>query len=367
MSQHDVIVVGAGIVGLAAARRLAAAGARTLVVESSRVGAEASSAAAGILSAQAEAEDSPLLPLALAARDHHADLAPRLLEETGVSVDYAARGLLQIALGEDEEAALRRSAAWQGEKGLALEHLSADEIREVEPNLNPAVRAALYFPEDRQVDNVRLTRALAAAAVARGASLLTGRPVSGLLVEDGRLAGLHAGRESYRAPAVINAAGAWAGLLPGDPLPPPVEPVRGQMVAFEMAPPLVRHVVFRGHRYLVPRSDGRVLAGSTTERVGFDKSLTASGLHAILESALAIAPVLGDVPLAGAWAGLRPGTPDGLPVIGQGALPGLFHACGLYRNGILLGPLVGEIVAGLVLGEAPPLEISAFGLGRFSA
>jgi glycine oxidase len=363
---HDVIVVGAGIVGLATARALSGAGRHVLVVERRRVGAEASSAAAGILSAQAECDpESPLLPLALRARERHARLAAELEEETGLRVDRSSRGLLQVAFTETESEHLGATLERQRALGLSAEQLGPGELKDVEPNLSPAALRALFYAEDRCVDNVRLTRALAASAVARGTSILSGRPVTTLLREAGRLAGVVTGAERYRAPVVVNAAGAWAGLLGGDPLPPPVEPVRGQIVAFELAPALLGHVVYSERGYLVPRSDGRVLAGSTSERVGYDKSVTAFGLHAVLQSALEIAPALRDVPVTGSWAGLRPGSPDGLPIVGPGALPGLFHAAGLYRNGILLGPLVGEIVAGLVLGEPLSPELAAFSVQRF--
>jgi glycine oxidase len=365
LSDTDVIVVGAGIVGLQAARHLAAAGQRVLVVERGHVGAEASAAAAGILAAQAESdEDSPLLPLALAARERHARLAPELEEETGIDVERSPRGLLTLAFTAEREAELLAKAERQRALGLEVVVLDPRDIREAEPNVNPAVRRALFFAGDHHVDNGRLTRALAASAVARGATLLSGRPAT-LVVEAGRVAGVRAGNESFRAPAVVNASGAWAGLLPGDPAPPPVEPIRGQMVAFDVSPPMLRHVVYSGHGYVVPRADGRLLAGSTTERAGFDKSVTAGGLRDVLETALQIAPILSDVRIADTWAGLRPGTPDGLPVLGPGALPGLFHAGGLYRNGILLGPLVGELVGDLVLGRRPALDIAPFALDRF--
>jgi FAD dependent oxidoreductase len=230
------------------------------------------------------------------------------------------------------------------------------------------VRGGLFFPRDRSVDNVRLTRALASSAVMRGATLIAGRPVTGLLLsKDGAVAGVRAGTETFEAPAVINAAGAWAGLLTGDARPPAVEPVRGQIVAFEIAPPLLRHVVCSSRGYLVPRADGRLLAGSTMERAGFDKSVTAAGLRAVLDVALEIAPALGDVRVADAWAGLRPGTPDGLPIVGAGQAPGLIHAAGLLRNGILLGPLVGELAAALARGRTPEVDLSRFAPARFAA
>ena len=363
----DVIIVGGGIVGLSAARALAATGAKTVVIERARVGAEASTAAAGMVAPQAEtAEDSPLLELALRGRDHHLALAPALEAETGLSVDLACRGLIELAFTDEDLRRLEARRAWQTRRGLAAEALGPAEVRDSEPNVNPAVCGGLYIPGDRCVDNVRLVRALAASAVARGASIVTGRPVTGLVVERGAVAGVQAATEVFRAPVVINAMGAWASQLAGDPLPPPVEPVRGHIVAFDMAPALLRHVVCSPRGYLVPRADGRTLAGSTTERAGFDKIVTAAGLGTVLAIALEIAPILGDVRVADSWAGLRPGTPDGLPVIGPGALPGLFHAAGLYRNGILMGPLVGEIVAGLVRGLASPVDLAPFSIMRFA-
>jgi glycine oxidase len=332
-----------------------------------RLGAEASSAAAGILAPQAEADpDSPLLELALRGRDFHAALAPLLEAETGIHVDHSTLGLIEVAFSAQEEGQLDLRLGWQHSRGLPGERLTREEVLESEPNLNPNLCGGIYFPGDHRVDNVRLTRALAASAVLKGVALVTGRPVTGLLVESGRVAGVRAGSEVYRAPAVINAMGAWAGALSGDPFPPPIEPVRGQIVAFELAPALLRHVVYSARGYLVPRSDGRVLAGSTSEKAGFEKSVTASGLRKILDLALEIAPILSDVPVLDSWAGLRPGTPDGLPILGPGALPGLIHAAGLFRNGILLGPLVGELAAALAMGERPPFDLKPFGLNRFA-
>jgi glycine oxidase len=369
MNGADVIVIGAGIVGLSSARALARAGARVLVVERRRVGAEASSAAAGMLAPQVEvAADSPLLELALRAREHLLALVPPLEEETGLRVDLLAEGVLEVAFTEDEERRLDHTLEWQRARGLTVERLGAPELREAEPNLAPHVRRGLFFARDHAVDNVRLTRALAASAVARGVSLLCGRPVTGLLRDaSGRLQGVRAGAEKFAAPVVVNAAGAWAGRLAGDDQPPPVEPVRGQIVAFELSPPLLRHVVCSARGYLVPRADGRVLAGSTAERAGFDKSVTAGGLRTILEHALELAPALADVRVADAWAGLRPGTPDGLPIIGPGRTPGLFHAAGLFRNGILMGPLVGELAAALASRQRVDLDLTPFAPSRFAA
>lgn len=368
MDTRDAIVVGGGIAGLSAACRLAEAGLRVLVVERRRVGAEASGAAAGMIGPQAESDPhSPLLALSLRARDHLLDLVPRLQEETGIDLDLSPRGALHVAFTDGDIHALDAREAWQRARGLEVERLGADEIRDAEPNLSPEVRGGLFLRGDRRLDNARLTRALAARAVSRGAAILAGRPVNGLTVEGGRVTGVRAGREAFAAPLVVNAAGAWAALLGADPLPPPVEPVRGQILAFETVPALLRHVVWSPRGYVVPTSDGRLLAGSTLERAGYDKSVTAGGLRHLTQVALEMAPRLADVRVLDSWAGLRPGTPDDLPVLGAGSLPGLFHVAGLYRNGILLGPWIGDVVARLALGEPPPVDLRPFSLDRFRA
>jgi glycine oxidase len=363
---HDVVVIGAGIVGLSAARHLAGAGARVLVVERRRAGEEASAAAAGMLAPQVHAEaEGPFLDLALRARERHLDLLPELEAETGIDLDLSTLGALDVAFSEEEERRLVARVEWQRGHGLPADLLAAEEVRQAEPNVNPAVVRGALFRHDHRVDNVRLARALAKSAVRRGAVLLCGRPVARLVVEGGRVAGVQAGSETLRAPVVVNAAGAWAGLLAGDPAPPPVEPVRGLVVSFDIAPPLLRHVVWSSRGYLVPRSDGRLLAGSTLERAGYDKSVTAAALRSVLDIALEILPELADVRIADAWAGLRPGTPDDLPIVGTGALPGLVHATGLFRNGILLGPLVGECAADVALGRPPSVDLGPWSPARF--
>ena len=361
-----MVVVGAGIVGLSAARALAGAGARVVVVERGRLGAEASAAAAGWLAAQAEAEeDWPLLELALRSRERHVGLAAELRDETGIDVQLSQAGTLELAFTDEDERTLARRREWQRGRGLLMESLEPGQVRQAEPDVNPVVRGALLFPADRSVDNVRLTRALAASAASRGAALLSNRSVTGLTVERDRVSGVRVGTETISAPAVIEAMGAWSAALAGDPGPAPVEPVRGQILAFDAAPGALRHVLCTARGYIVPRAGGRLLAGSTLERAGFNKEVTAAGLTTVRQLAQEIAPALADLPVADSWAGLRPGTPDGLPIVGPGALAGLFHATGLYRNGILLGPLVGEAVAGLAMGTAPEIDLAPFSPARF--
>ena len=362
----DVLVLGGGIVGLSAARALAARGAEVLVIEATGIGAEASGAAAGMLAPQAESEEhSPLLALGLRALEHHAGLAAALHEEVGLDVDLGRPGLLEVAFDDAGAEVLETRRRWQVARGLSIAALSADELRQAEPNLGDAVVSGLFVPGDRWVDNVRLTRALAASATARGARLLCGRPVTSLVQQGESVRGVVAGGEAVEARVVINALGAWASLIAGDPAPPPVEPVRGHIIAFDVQPLAFHHVIVSRRGYLVPRSDGRLLAGSTMERAGFDKSVTAASLRAVLDIALEISPRLGGLRVADTWAGLRPGTPDGLPILGPGGLAGLYHAAGLYRNGILLGPLVGELVAEMAAGAPPAPDLAPFAPARF--
>jgi glycine oxidase len=235
----------------------------------------------------------------------------------------------------------------------------------MEPSLHSDWREALYLPRDVTVDNVLLMRGLERSAGRAGARLQSGTPVVSLLVESGRVAGVMAAGGRLPAGAVVIAAGAWSGEIAGPGVPPlPSHPVRGQIVCFGPAPvPL--HPLFTHGFYLVPRRDGRVLAGSTMERAGFDASVTGSGLACLSAKALALVPALGDAPFHSAWAGLRPATPDDLPAIGRAAVPGLLYACGHLRNGILLAPITARLVTRLLRDEDPGIDLAPFDPRRF--
>jgi len=362
----DVLIIGAGVVGLSAARKIAGEGRRVAVVERERIGAEASSAAAGMLLAQTEADpDSPLLPLKLEARALHVALAAELLEETGIDVELRKEGLIALAFGQQAETELRERVRWQSGKGYPAEELSLADVARIEPILGRDARSAALFSDEMAVDNVRLVKALANAAIARGAEIHTGVPATAVVVEGGRVAGVELGGRCWRAAAVIDAAGAWSGRLAGVPTPPQVEPVRGEIVALDPSPKRMRHIVVSDRGYLVPRGDGRILAGSTAERVGFNAEGSAAGVGDILSRTFAIAPDLGSARVLGSWAGLRPSTPDALPIVGRADVDGLIHATGLYRQGILLGPLVGHIAAELAMGRDSSQAIDALRPGRF--
>jgi glycine oxidase len=323
-----------------------------------------------MLSPLAEAEGpGPFLKLLLRARESFPAEADMLREETGVEVGYSGAGTLYLALREEDEAELEHRFAWQRAAGLCVERLAADEARRLEPAINPAVRWALRFPGDHQVENRALALALWSAAARAGADFRLGREAVSVLREGDRVTGVElSDGERIAADAVVVAGGSWAGRLEGLPRPLPVFPVHGQLLALESVPPVFRHVVDSPRCYLVPRSDGRVIAGATAERVGFRKAVTPAGLLRLASGALEIAPVLEHAPLAETWSGLRPGTPDGLPILGPDPeVSGLFHATGHFRNGILLAPLTGRVIGEMVLGRPSPVDVAPFGIERFGA
>lgn len=354
----DVVVVGAGLVGLATTLALADRGVTVLLVNDTRRG-EASPAAAGMLAPTVEPETAgPALDFALAARDRYPAYLAALRERTGVDVPLNRLGIVRLALDESEAASMRASLP-EGARWLA-----PSEVAELEPALAPAAGAA-FHPDDGAVNNLVLMRALKHALGHHGRVQVIGDAVTRLSFDAG--GGVRASTRDERtlvAPHLVLATGAWAGAMDGLPRPIPVEPVRGQMMS--VVSRALRHVVYGGHGYVVPRADGRTLVGATVERVGFDPAFTEAGVAALRAMGGAIAPALGEARMLNAWAGLRPMTPDGLPVIGPDpAQPALVYACGHSRNGVLMAPLTGDVVADLVTGTSARLDLHAFSVARF--
>jgi glycine oxidase len=372
MSQlTDVIVVGGGVIGLAIARALNERGVgRVTVIERAEPGAEASYAAGGMLAAQAEAnQHDELFELSVSSRDLYPALAASLLDETGIDVQLERTGTLYLAFTESDEADLERRFQWQTKASLPVERLSKTETLELEPDISPRVRGALRFPLDVQVDNRLLIAALVSSLAMRGVEILTGTQVTSLHIQNDRIAGVETDSGTIRGSVVVLAAGAWTSfLINSDSLLPPVriEPVRGQMLCFEpLAPP--RHVLYSHRGYIIPRHNGRILAGSTSERAGFCKDVTGEGIHTIMTNALEIAPeIVRSAPLVDSWAGLRPRAEDGLPIIGAcRGVEGLYYATGHYRNGILLAPITGELIADQIMTGTEPAMLDAFSPARF--
>jgi glycine oxidase len=347
-----VLVIGGGVMGCATALSLASRGAEVIVLERSVPGAEASSAAAGILGAQVEAHaPGPLSDTLLAGRDAYPAWAEELRAATGIDVGYKRCGVLKVAMHEVEGHALAELVAWQGRAGMRAELLSDREARVVEPALSDGVRSAAYFADDAQVDPRQLLRALVTAVSKLPKVIVqSGASVRSLIVVADRCVGVRTEEAELSADAVVLAAGSWSSLVPGVPASVEVRPVRGQIVQLEERPPSVRTIVFGAGGYVVPRGDGRVLCGSTMERVGFRREVTAGGVAGVLGSAIALCPRLAEAQVDLMWSSFRPESTSGGPMIGASSLAGLFLATGHHRNGILLARHTAELVASAVLG-----------------
>ncbi|GIH97191.1 FAD-dependent oxidoreductase [Planobispora siamensis] len=365
---YDVLLVGGGIIGLSVAWRAARRGLRVAVVDPAPAGG-ASHAAAGMLAPVSEVTytEEPLLRLGLASLARWPAFAAELAADSGHDLDYRAEGTLDVAFGADDLAALDELAAFMGKLGLPFERLTGRECRRLEPMLAPAVRGGLLAPGDAWVDPRRVTRALLSALErldvtmihARAAGLEhSGEAVTGVRLAPGSPASGPASGSPGADPAgrvvparrVILAAGAWSGVLEGLPprALPPVRPVKGQIMRLRSPEPIlrrcVRGVVHGSSVYLVPRGDGELVVGATQEELGFDTRVTAGGLWELLRDARELVPGVTELEVADVVAGLRPGTPDNLPLVGPASPPGLSMATGHHRGGVLLAPLTAALL-----------------------
>jgi glycine oxidase len=354
-----VVVVGGGVMGCATALALADRGAEVLLLERAVPGAEASSAAAGILGAQMEAkENAALLPLFVRARAEYRGWAEVLRARTGIDIAHKVTGGLRVGLNEADARAIDQEVAWQRAQGLRVELVDGRGAREIEPHLAEGVLAGAYYPDEAQVEPHALLRALATAVsgpIASGGrvTVRAGTTVQRLIVEGNRCVGAELEEGDERGDAIVLAAGSWSTLLQGVPAEVPrVRPARGQMVLLDERPPRVRSMLFGPGVYVVPRGDGRVLCGSTLELVGYQRGVTAGGVQAILSGALLLVPTLAGASLTSTWSNFRPFLGDHAPLMGASPLPGLFLATGHHRNGILLAKVTADAVTRAILGEA---------------
>jgi glycine oxidase len=370
-TRADVVIAGGGVIGLAIARSLTQRRIRNVVViERGTLGAEASSAAAGMLAPQAEADTADeFFSLCCRSRDMYAHFAETLYDESGIDIELDTTGTLYLAFTDHDREEIENRYDWQTRAGLLVDKISLTHLRQLEPCISEHVIAALKFSLDIQVENRRLVSALATSNARAGVKLITGTSVRSVHIEREQVKGIETSRGFVGTEMVVLAGGAWTSFISSsDQAFPniPIEPVRGQMLSFECNPRIAWHVIYSPRGYIVPRRDGRLLAGSTTEHAGFDKSVTAGAVHSVLIHALEISPTISTLPLVASWAGLRPRSPDDLPVLGPcAAIRGLVYATGHYRNGILLAPLTGDLIAGAIADNVISPLLGAFGPDRF--
>ena len=348
-SLYDAVVVGAGVVGLGVAWRLAEGGRRVVVLEKGRAGRGASWAAGGMLAPAAEIgfEELDLYRLGRESLGRWPGFTRELERASGQSVGYRTEGTLVVADDRDSARALRRLYRFQHEHGVPVRWLSADEAQEVEPLLSPRLPAAVFAPEDRQVDNRAVVTALLEAARRAGVEIREEAEVEAIEPHPERPAAVLAGGERVDGRVVVLAAGAWSAKVGGLAPAPPVRPVTGEAVGLQMAPPLeLRAVVRTPHAYLVPKPGGRLVLGATSEERGFDRRVTAGGLWELLDKGRLAVPALDEWTVEETWAGLRPAARDHAPILGFDARnPGICLATGHYRHGLLLLPITADEVA----------------------
>lgn len=353
----DVTVVGYGLVALASTLALADRGLSVRIVGTKHRG-EASSAAGGILGPSISPSEDPVVRAFMnAARDLYPGYVAALVARTGIAVPLNGLGILQLALDEGQLEALRRSIP------AGSQWLDRDALLREEPTLGHAL-GAVWHPDDGAVEPLALMDALS-AAVARHERVAVAREDARELMATELGCTVLTDRENrFASDHVVLAAGAWTGLIDGAGAARAVEPVRGEMVAFGAAP--LRHVTYGAAGYLIPRSDGHTVAGSTSEHVGFDADVTEGGLGEVAAEAIRTCPALAAASVESSWAGLRPMTADALPILGADPeRPRVTYACGHSRNGILLAPVTGEVVADVVGGAAPRYDLTRFRPGRF--
>lgn len=360
----DIVIVGAGVIGLLTARELLDAGAGVTVLERGRCGRESSHAGGGIL--------APLLPwetpgavdaLAAWSRPRFPILAQELLEETGIDIEYWPCGVIVLDSRVDAEV-----QAWSAASGVTVEGLDAAALRDVEPAAGGGFEHAVYLPELGQLRNPRLMEALAASVRRRGGRIIEGCEVEGIETAGERVCSMRTASGPFSGAAAVVTAGAWTAAVLGPLGAPPARPVRGQMLWYQAAPGALRRVLDDGRSYAIPRRDGVCLVGSTVEEAGFDRSTTPEARERLVEAAARLVQFLAELSPAGHWAGLRPGSPQGIPTISaHPAVQDLYIGSGHFRNGINTAPATARLLRALVLDEDPPLDARPFRFNGYNS
>jgi glycine oxidase len=366
MKTFDVAIAGGGLIGGTIAFELARAGLDVGLFDRQQPGEGASWAAAGILSPAPEnAGMIATVPLGRASLQLYPGFVGTVEEISGQSVGYRARGTLEALFSTDAQEKLSTIIALHHGIGLKAEPVSAEDAREMEPALSPELEAAVFRPDEACIDNRALTRAVLSAAERSGVKLFSGSNVQSIAKNGGRCAGFIVNGEKIESRWTVIAAGCSSAEIEGAAQYAPVRPAKGQMIALRRKDFSIERVLWSDHVYLVPRNDGRILAGATVEYVGFEKNVTAGGLEKILIAALQLAPALADAQIEETWAGLRPDSPDHLPIIGPTDLEGLLIATGHFRSGILLAPVTAQLIREWITMQNVTVEWARFSPTRF--
>lgn len=361
----DVIIVGGGVIGSSIAYELSLRGISSLVLERNEIASEASSAAAGMLAAQAEfIEEAPLFELALKSRAMFPQLVEKLKELAGMDVGFVKKGLMRIAMTAEDVLRYQEQAKHQHHLGLSVDWLTKEQTLEIEPLLAPSVEGALFIEDDTQVISSQLTEAYAKAAVTLGAQLHKYAEVQELIYDQGKIRGVRVQNEHIYCEKVVIASSIWSTrLLQSAGYDLPLSSVKGECIAVKLAHSIIRKTIYTDGCYLVPKANGELIIGATVKPHTINKSVTLGGVSSLIQRAEQLVPSIRESELISAWSGLRPLTPTGLPYIGEHPeIEGLFIATGHYRNGILLSPVTGVMIADLIEGKKLEEELSAFAI-----
>jgi glycine oxidase len=366
MKHYDAVVAGAGVIGASIAFELAAEGLRVAVFDAQNPGREASWASAGMISPAPESSEmASLLPISMASVRLYPEFLQRVEELSGKTVGYRKDGALDLLLNGTSQTEIDEILALHRGAGLRAELLSGPEAREIEPALTGEFRAAIHRPDEASLDNRLLTEATLEAACRKGAEIFPGNGARALWTEGTTCKGLHLQNGRVEARWTVIAAGCFSARIEGAAAYAPVTPAKGQMMALRCDSVNLKKDLWSGHMYLVPRHDGRIIAGSTVEYEGFDRNVTVAGMKKILNGAISLVPALESARIEETWAGLRPDSPDHLPILGPTDQDGLLIATGHFRSGILLTPVTARLIREWVTTQRVSTDWAPFNPMRF--
>ena len=345
MKTYDAVIAGGGLIGATIALELAEAGLKVALFDAREPGREASWASAGMISPAPEnAGMIPFVPMSLASVALYPEFIDRVERLTGMEVGYRKDGALDVILGGDAEEELSTVIALQHGVGLKARALSAEQARQMEPALTDEIQAAIFREDEASLDTRAFIEATLKAAAAKGVEIFSGNGAKAVWKAGRRCQGLHLEHGQVQAKWTVIAAGCFSARIEGVAPYAPVFPAKGQMIALRCEAIEIKRILWLEHKYLVPRTDGRIVAGSTIERTGFDHDVTAGGVELILREVMKMVPGLEQARIEETWAGLRPDSPDHLPIVGATDIDGLLMATGHFRSGILLAPITARLI-----------------------